>query len=305
MSSLFAPSSPLHEQFLSKLRNLSPTDKMQALTYDGVGKWKVVEKEIPKIQEGTDAIVKLVRTTICGTDLHILKGDVPTVEKGRTLGHEGIGVITETGAELKNFKKGWILGHTHDGTQAEYVRIRYADSSLFAVPEGVDERSLLVFSDILPTGLEVGTLRGKVTPGCTVAIVGAGPVGLAAGITAQLYAPRKLVFFDMDDYRLEVARKIGATHTYNVRDVSDIRSLASEHEAVGLPTTFQMCQDLVGLGGHIANMGVHGQPVDLQIHRLWSRSISISMALVSAHTIPTLLDLAVAGKVDGGLMVTH
>ncbi|KAF2163907.1 hypothetical protein M409DRAFT_68167 [Zasmidium cellare ATCC 36951] len=313
--------------------------KMKALTYDDIGKWKVVEKDVPTIQDGGDAIVKLVRTTICGTDLHILKGDVPTCDKGRTLGHEGIGVITEAGSELKNFKKGdrvvircitccgssmadscrkagWILGHTHDGTQAEYVRIRYADTSLFPVPAGADERALLVFSDILPTGLEVGTLRGKVTPGCSVAIVGAGPVGLAAGLTAQLYAPRKICFFDQDDYRLQVAKKMGATHTYNVKGNSDIRALAKEHigeadgfdvvmEAVGIPATFDMCQELVGLGGHIANIGVHGKPVNLSIDKLWSRSVTISMALVSAHTIPTLLDLYAAGKIDASDMITH
>ncbi|EME79313.1 uncharacterized protein MYCFIDRAFT_70716 [Pseudocercospora fijiensis CIRAD86] len=319
---------------------------MKALTYDGVGKWKVVEKDIPKVKDGHEALVKLVRTTICGSDLHILKGDVPTVEPGRTLGHEGIGIIEETGNEVKNFKKGdrviircitccgtctfckrsmadscrkggWILGHTHDGTQAEYVNIRYADTSLYLVPEGVDERSLLVFSDILPTGLEVGVLRGKVTPGCSVAIVGAGPVGLAAGLTAQLYAPSKLVFFDMDDYRLEVAKKMGATHTYNVKGNSNVRALAAEHmgegdgfdvvcEAVGIPATFNMCEELVGLGGHIANIGVHGTKVDLHIDRLWSRSTTISMALVSAHTIPTLLNLYANGKLgNAGDMVTH
>lgn len=286
---------------------------MKTLTFDGNGKWKVVEKEVPTVQEGTDALVRMVRTTICGSDLHILKGDVPTCEKGRTLGHEGVGVIETIGDEVKNFKvgdrvvircitccgtcsfckrgmadccrkAGWILGHTHDGTQAEYVRIKYADTSLFPVPQGADERSLLVFSDILPTGLEVGVLRGKVTPGCTVAIVGAGPVGLAAGLTAQLYAPRKIVFFDMDDYRLGVAKKMGATHTYNVKGKKDMKALAGEHfgegdgfdvviEAVGIPATFTMCEDLVGVGGHISNVGVHGKSVDLHIERLWSRSI--------------------------------
>jgi alcohol dehydrogenase len=286
---------------------------MKSLTFDGEGKWKVVEKDVPTIQEGTDALVRMVRTTICGSDLHILKGDVPTVKKGTTLGHEGIGVIEEVGAEIKNFKAGdrvvircitccgtcsfckrnmadccrkagWILGHTHDGTQAEYVRIKYADTSLFAVPPGADERALLVYSDILPTGLEVGVLRGKVTPGCTVAIVGAGPVGLAAGLAAQLYAPRKVVFFDMDDYRLGIAKKMGATHVYNVSGKTDIKTLAGEHfgegdgfdvviEAVGVPATFNMCEDLVGVGGHIANVGVHGKSVDLHIERLWSRSI--------------------------------
>jgi alcohol dehydrogenase len=214
-------------------------------------------------------------------------------------------------------KAGWILGHTHDGTQAEYVRIKYADTSLYHVPKGVDERTLLVFSDILPTGLEVCILRGKVTPACTVAIVGAGPVGLAAGLTSQLYAPRKLVFFDMDDYRLPFAKKMGATQVYNVSNVKgSVRDFVAEHidesdgfdvvmEAVGISVTFNLCEDLVAKGGHIANIGVHGKSVDLHIERLWARSTTISMTLISAHTIPTLLDLFAAGKIDASAMVTH
>ncbi|KNG48000.1 GroES-like protein [Stemphylium lycopersici] len=294
---------------------------MKALIYDGVGKCKLVEKDTPQLSGGLDALVKMQRTTICGSDLHILKGDVPTCTPGRTLGHEGIGIIEEIGQEVKNFKEGdragWILGNTVDGSQAEYVRIQYADTSLYHVPNGVDDRTLLLFSDILPTGLEVGVLRGKVEPGCTVAIVGAGPVGLAAGLTAQLYAPRKLVFFDMDDYRLSVAQKLGATHVYNVKNMKGtVRDLAAEHideadgfdvvmEAVGIPATFNMCEDLVAKGGHIANIGVHGKSVDLHIERLWARSTTISMALVSAHTIPTLLNLFAAGKIDASAMVTH
>ncbi|CAN9141417.1 unnamed protein product [Alternaria alternata] len=299
---------------------------MKALIYNGVGKCKLVDKEIPRLSGGLDALVKMQRTTICGSDLHILKGDVPTCTPGRTLGHEGIGVIEEIGQEVKNFKKGdrvLIRCITCCGTcqfckkKAEYVRIKYADTSLYHVPNNVDERTLLLFSDILPTGLEVGVLRGKVQPGCTVAIVGAGPVGLAAGLTAQLYAPRKLVFFDMDEYRLSVAKKMGATHVYNVKDIKGtVRDLVAEHideadgfdvvmEAVGIPATFNMCEELVAKGGHIANMGVHGKSVDLHIERLWARSTTISMALVSAHTIPTLLNLFAAGKIDASAMVTH
>ena len=182
-------------------------------------------------------------------------------------------------------KGGWQLGHTLDGTQAEYVRIPFADASLFHVPKEANERSLLVVCDILPTGLEVGVIRGNVKPGCTVAIVGAGPVGLAAGLTAQLYSPRKLVYFDLDDYRLEVAKKMGATHTINTKGNADVRALSKEHmgendgfdvvmEAVGIPATFAMCEELVGQGGNIANIGVHGTKVDLHIEKLWSRSIS-------------------------------
>ncbi|KJY02465.1 alcohol dehydrogenase like protein [Zymoseptoria brevis] len=339
---------------------------MKALIYNGIGKYKVVDKPDPKVQAGTDALVRMVRTTICGSDLHILKGDVPTVTDGRTLGHEGIGVIEEAGADVKNFKKGdrvvircitccatcshsheltltsmadacrndggWILGHTSDGTQAERVLIKHADASLFMVPPGADERTLLVFSDILPTGLEVGVLRGKVTPGSSVAIVGAGPVGLAAGITAQLYSPRELVFFDLDDHRLSVAKKIGATHVYNTTDCKDIRALAKDHigeadgfdvviEAVGIPATFNFCEDLVGVGGNIANVGVHAKPVKLNIDKLWPRSISQyphrrhRMSHDGPPTSPWLwcqlvlfldsLTSMAAGKLDASDMVSH
>ncbi|KAK4554468.1 hypothetical protein LTR86_008322 [Recurvomyces mirabilis] len=317
---------------------------MKALTYDGPGKIKVVDKPTPTVTNPADAVVKLLRTTICGTDLHIIKGDVPTAPAGRTLGHEGIGLVHDIGPEVKSLKKGdrvliacitscatcsfckrsmndqcknggWTLGNTGDGTQAEYVRIPYADANLYHVPKGVDERSLLVFSDILPSGLEVGVLRGGVKPGCTLAIVGAGPVGLACAITAKLYSPRKIVFFDKDEARLEVAKKIGADDCINPTH-GDVRDLASKHfgdidgfdvviEAVGVPATFKMCQDLVGIGGHLANVGVHGTKVELDIDRLWPRSTTISMALVSAHTIPQLLDLNSAGKLDTSAMITH
>lgn len=237
-----------------------------------------------------------------GTDLHIIKGEVPQAQPGVTLGHEGVGIVENVGSDVKEFKKGdrvllscitqcatctfckkgshsfctdggWRLGGTHDGAQAEYVRIMHANSSLQHVPKGVDERSLLVLSDILPTGLEVGVLRGGVRPSCTVAIVGAGPVGLAALLTAQLYSPSVIVVIDKDEGRLNVAKKMGATHTVNP-DRGDIREQTQEHfgemdgfdvviEAVGVPQTFQTCQDLVGKGGAIANVGVHGSKVDL------------------------------------------
>ncbi|KAK5686396.1 hypothetical protein LTS10_002514 [Elasticomyces elasticus] len=317
---------------------------MKALIFDGVGKIKVVDKDKPKVQDPADAVLKMVRTTICGSDLHIIRGHVPTVPNGRTIGHEGIGIVEEIGAEVKGVKKGdkvliacitscstcsfcrksmndqckrggWTLGNSNDGTQAEYVRIPFADSNLYPVPEGADERSLLVYSDILPTGLEVATLRGGVKPGCSVAIVGAGPVGLACAITAQLYSPRTIVFFDKDENRLEVARSIGATDCINPTK-GDVREQASKYfgeidgfdvvvEAVGVPATFKMCQDLVGVGGHLANVGVHGTKVELDIDRLWPRSTTISMALVSAHTIPLLLELFAAGKLDTSAMITH
>lgn len=183
---------------------------------------------------------------------------------------------------------GWRLGHILDGTQAEYILMPFADSCLYPVPEGADEKALLVYSDILPTGLEVGVLRGQVKPGSTVAIVGAGPVGLAAGITAQFYAPKLIVYFDKDEFRLEVAKKIGATDTFNISDAKQAREKSKKYhgdidgfdvviEAVGIPATWDMCQELVGVGGNIANVGVHGTGVNLAIDRLWPRSTSMSL----------------------------
>ncbi|KAM0712060.1 hypothetical protein Q7P37_011154 [Cladosporium fusiforme] len=301
---------------------------MKALTYDGPGKTKVVDKPVPKIENSNEAVLRMVRTTICGTDLHIVRGEVPTVDVGRTLGHEGIGIVEEIGSEVKNFKVGdkvviaavvacakctfcrkgmqdlcrhggWQLGHLVDGTHAEYFRMPYADTGLYHVPPNVDERGLLVVSDTLPTGLEVGAIRGNVTPGCTVAIVGAGPVGLAAGLASSLYSPRSITFLDLSDTRLEFAKRIlpgPNTHTINTsgdgssdgkpRTAAEVRSLASSifdaemdgfdvvMEAVGIPATFNVCQELVGKGGTIANIGVHATKVDLAIDRLWPRGTS-------------------------------
>src|SRR6201995_808094 len=217
---------------------------MKALVYHGPGKQSWEEKPKPRIIAATDAIVKIVKTTICGTDLHIMKGDVPEVTDGRIIGHEGVGVVEEVGTGVTNFKKGdrviiscitscgkcdyckkgmyshcdnggWILGHLIDGTQAEYVRIPYADTSLYHIPEESDEEALVMLSDILPTGFECGVLNGKVQPGNTVAIVGAGPIGLAALLTAQFYSPAEIIMIDPDDNRLEMAKKFGATQVIN------------------------------------------------------------------------------------------
>ncbi|PVH88097.1 GroES-like protein [Cadophora sp. DSE1049] len=321
---------------------------MKALVFNGVGKIAVEDRPQPKVQDPSDAIVKLTRTTICGSDLHIIQGHVPTVEPGRVIGHEGVGVVESVGKDVKKFKVGdrvliacitscatcsfckqgkfglcnsptggWRLGHTHDGTQAEYVRILHADASLHAVPKGVDERSLLVLSDIIPTGLEVGVLRGGVKPGCSVAIVGAGPVGLAALLTAQLYSPSIVVMIDKDEGRLKVAKKMGATHTVNPDSAKGgLKAATKEHhgeidgfdvviEAVGVPATFSACQDLVGKGGAIANVGVHGAKVDLRLEELWGRGIQITMALVNTSTLPMLMKLFEAGKLNTKEMITH
>jgi alcohol dehydrogenase len=220
---------------------------MKALIYQGPAKKAVEERPKPEITAPTDAIVRVTKTTICGTDLHILKGDVPSCQPGRILGHEGVGVIDTAGSGVTAFKSGdrvliscisscgkcvycrklmyshcttggWILGSTIDGTQAEFVRIPYADTSLYHIPDGADEEALVMLSDILPTGFECGVLNGKVQPGTTVAIVGAGPIGLAALLSAQFYSPADIVMIDLDDNRLEMAKRFGATAVVNSTD---------------------------------------------------------------------------------------
>src|SRR5580693_910454 len=278
---------------------------MKALVYHGPGKKALENRPMPRIDMATDAIVKITKTTICGTDLHILKGDVASCAPGRILGHEGIGIVTETGAGVTGFRAGdhvlvscisscgkceycrrrmyshcvtggWILGNTIDGTQAEYVRIPHADTSLYKIPAGVDEEALVMLSDILPTGFECGVLNGKVQPGSTVAIVGTGPIGLAALLTAQFYSPAEIIMIDLDDNRLEVAKRFGATSAVNSADgkaaeavmkLTDKRGVDTAIEAVGIPATFELCEKIVTAGGHIANIGVHGKKVDLHLEK--------------------------------------
>jgi alcohol dehydrogenase len=317
---------------------------MKALVYHGPGRRSWEEKPRPTLQQPTDAIVRVERTTICGTDLHIMKGDVPAVVDGRILGHEGVGVVEEAGGAVSNFRKGdrvliscitscgrcdpckkgmyshcangggWILGHLVDGTQAEYVRIPYADTSLHAVPAGADEDALVMLSDILPTGFEVGVLNGKVKPGDTVAIVGGGPVGLAALLTAQFYSPAALVMVDVDDNRLEVAKGLGATHVVNSGDgkaVEKVMALTGGKgvdvaiEAVGIPATFDICQDVVAPGGHLANVGVHGKSVSLKLEKLWIHNVTITTGLVDTNTTPMLLRIVTAGRLQPRKLITH
>ena len=317
---------------------------MKALVYHGPGKKAWEEKPKPTIKEPTDAIVKIAKTTICGTDLHILKGDVPAVTDGRILGHEGVGIVEEAGSGVSSFKKGdrvliscitscgkcdackrsmyshcsngggWILGHLIDGTQAEYVRIPFADTSLYRVPPNADEDALVMLSDILPTGFEVGVLNGKVKPGDTVAIVGGGPIGLAALLTAQFYSPAELIVVDLDDNRLEVSRKLGATQVVNSGDgkaVEKVMALTGGRgvdvaiEAVGVPATFDICQDIVAAGGHVANVGVHGKPVSLKLEKLWIHNVTITTGLVDTYTTPMLLKNVTAGRLQPKKLVTH
>ncbi|MGN6091920.1 MAG: zinc-dependent alcohol dehydrogenase family protein [Luteibacter jiangsuensis] len=316
---------------------------MKALVYEGPGKKSLQDRPVPKIAASTDAVVRVTRTTICGTDLHILKGDVPTCTPGRILGHEGVGLVEETGAGVTQFKKGdhvliscisscgkceycrrgmyshcttggWILGNTIDGTQAEYVRIPHADTSLYPIPAGVDEEALVMLSDILPTGFECGVLNGKVQPGSTVAIVGSGPIGLAALLTAQFYSPAQIIMVDLDDNRLEVAKRFGATHTLKVNgdeakqrilNLTDGKGVDTAIEAVGVPATFEFCQGIIAPGGVIANVGVHGVKADLHLETLWSQNISITTRLVDTVSTPMLLKTVQSGKLDPKKLITH
>lgn len=316
---------------------------MKALVYHGPGRKAWEDRPMPKLQDGRDAIVKVLKTTICGTDLHIMKGDVPEVTDGRVLGHEGIGTVVEAGESVSNFKKGdrvliscitsdgtcefckrgmyshcvnggWILGHTIDGTQAEYVRIPFADTSLYAIPEGMNEDAFVMLSDIFPTAFECGVLNGRVKPGDSVAIVGAGPVGLAALLTAKFYSPSRIIMVDVDDGRLSVARELGATDVVNsaagsaverVMELTGERGVEVAIEAVGSPVTFAICESIVAPGGHLANIGVFGQSVDLHMERLWSHNITLTTRLVDTVTTPMLLRSVESGALHPERLVTH
>jgi alcohol dehydrogenase len=334
------------------VRSLEPAKKspretqghpMKALVYHGPGVKKLEDVPKPTLREPTDAVVRVTKTTICGTDLHILKGDVATVTAGRILGHEGIGIIDEAGAGVSRFRKGdrvliscitacgkcehcrrampshceqggWILGNTIDGTQAEFVRIPFADTSLYPIPENADEDAMVMLSDILPTGYECGVLNGAVKPGDTVAIVGAGPVGLAALLTAQFFTPTNLIVIDLDDNRLAVAKQFGATTVINSTDgkaVEKVLALTAGQgvdvaiEAVGVAATFDICQEIVGAGGHIANIGVHGASVTLHLEKLWSQNITLTTRLVDTVTTPLLIKTVMAGKLKPKQLITH
>ena len=316
---------------------------MKAFVYRGPGKKALEDHPKPEITAPTDAIVKIVKTTICGTDLHILKGDVPTCQPGRILGHEGVGIVDKVGPAVTAFKPGdrvliscvsacgkcvycrkqmyshcttggWILGNTIDGTKAEFVRTPYADTSLYPIPEGADEEALVMLSDILPTGFECGVLNGKVQPGSVIAIVGSGPVGLAALLTAQFFSPAEIIMIDLDDNRLEMAKRFGATAGVNSADGKAVetvmkmtgnRGVDTAIEAVGIPATFELCEKIIAPGGTIANIGVHGQKVALHLERLWDRNISITTQLVDTATIPMLFKTVSSRKIDPKRLITH
>jgi alcohol dehydrogenase len=328
---------------IKNTENKNDITTMKALVFHGPNNIALEDKPKPTIILATDAIVRITTTTICGTDLHILKGDVTTVTDGRILGHEGVGIIEEIGTNVIGFHKGdkvlvslitscgsccyckkamyskcinggWLLGNSIDGTQAEYVRIPFADNGLYLLPPDVDDEAVVMLSCILPTGLECGTLKGQVKPGDKVAIIGAGPVGLAALLTAQLYSPSEIIMIDLDDNRLAVARSFGATQIVNSLDgkaAERVMALTQNTgvdvaiEAVGIPATFDICQAIIASGGHIANIGVHGKPVELHLEKLWASNITLTTHLVDAGTTSMLLKMVQSGHIDAKKLISH
>jgi alcohol dehydrogenase len=317
---------------------------MRAVVYHGPSRMTWEEVPMPVVIDDTDAVVRVDAVTICGTDLHILKGDVPAVTDGRILGHEAVGTVESVGAGVKNVKVGdrvlvscitacgacrycregsygqclggggWILGHKIDGTQAEYVRVPFADTSTYQVPAGVTDEQILMLADILPTGYEVGVLNGTVRPGDVVAVVGAGPIGLSAMMGARLFSPAHVVAIDLADSRLEAAKQFGADIVVNnsredalavVRDLTGGLGADVAIEAVGVPATFELATQLARPGGHIANIGVHGQPATLHLEELWIRNVTITTGLVDTYSTPTLLRLAQGHQIDADKFVTH
>jgi len=316
---------------------------MKALVYHGPGRHSWDEVAKPELREADDAIVRVDTVTICGTDLHILKGDVADVTPGRVLGHEAVGTVEQIGAGVRNIAVGdrvliscispcgrcrfcrtgsygqclngggWVLGHLVDGTQAEYVRVPFADNSLYVLPEVVSDESAVLLADILPTAYEVGVLNGRVRPGDTVVIVGAGPIGLAAITTAKLFSPARIVAIDAVSSRLDAAKALGADVTLLAADQPEqvVRELTAgigadvAIEAVGIPQTFELCADLVRPGGHLANIGVHGKPVTLHLESLWSKNVTITTGLVDTYSTPTLLTMLANGQLDTSGFVTN
>jgi alcohol dehydrogenase len=319
---------------------------MKALVYQGPGQKRWQNVPDPVIAHPTDVIVQVDATTICGTDLHILRGDVPAVVEGRILGHEGVGTIVDTGAAVTKLAVGdrviiscitscsychqrlpahcldeegiagigWIFGHLIDGTQAEYVRVPFAENSLLKLPEGVSDEAAVMLSDILPTGFEIGVRNGRVKPGDVVAVIGAGPVGLAAMMTAGLYGASRVIAVDLDTNRVEQARLFGATDGVDSGDpgwrdevlaMTDGLGVDVAIEAAGVPETFQMATELIRPGGTVANVGVHGTSVELKLQDLWIKDIAITTGLVSATTTPRLLALVTQGRLTPEIFVSH
>jgi alcohol dehydrogenase len=317
---------------------------MKALVYKGPNSKAWEDVPDPKVQDDTDAIVRIDATTICGSDLHILKGDVPEVTAGRILGHEAVGTVIEVGAGVKSVAPGdrvlvscisscgrcrfcrearygqclggggWILGHLIDGTQAELVRVPFADTSTYPVPAGASDEEILMLADILPTAYEVGVLNGKVQPGDTVAVVGAGPIGLSAILGSKLFSPSHIVAIDLADARLDAAKRFGADVTINngredpvavVQALTDGLGADVTIEAVGVPDTFELCTELVRAGGHVANIGVHGRSATLHLESLWIRDVTITTGLVDTYSTSTLLRLLTTRQIEPAQFISH
>ncbi|WP_063653650.1 zinc-dependent alcohol dehydrogenase family protein [Candidatus Arsenophonus triatominarum] len=328
--------------------------EMKAIVYYGENDIRFENRKVPKIIQSTDAIIKLTKTTICGTDLGIWKGKNPEIKEtainkdgcfnGRILGHEGIGIIENVGEAVKNFKQGdkviiscisrcgtcencqkqlyshcmnhggWIMGYMIDGTQAEYVRTPFADTSLYLLPENLNDDVAVMLSDALPTAHEIGVQNGDIKPGDTVAIVGAGPVGIGCVLTAQLYSPSQIIVIDIDENRLSMSKELGATHIINsnkddptqkVLELTQARGVDCAIEAVGIESTWNICQNIVKEGGHLANVGVHGKPVNFSIEKLWIKNLTITTGLVNANTTNMLMKTCCSNKLPIEKMITH
>ena len=327
---------------------------MKAMVYHGANDIRFEDRPRPEILQPTDAVIRLTKTTICGTDLGIWKGKNPEIQEtavaktgnfdGRILGHEGIGIVEEVGSAVKNFKKGdkviiscvsrcgtcencqkqlyahcrneggWIMGYMIDGTHAEYVRTPFADTSLYLLPEGLNEEVAVFLSDVLPTSHEIGVQYGDVKPGDTIAIVGTGPIGMGCLLTAQFYSPAQIIAVDMDDNRLAMAKELGATHTVNsakedavqrILEITGGRGVDCAMEAVGIEATWDICQNVVKEGGHIANVGVHGKSVNFELNKLWIKNLTITTGLVNANTTGMLLKTCCSGKLPLEKLATH
>jgi len=315
---------------------------MRAIVYHGPGDKRWEEVPDPKLTDDTDAIVRIDTVTICGTDLHILKGDVPEVTPGRILGHEAVGTILETGPSVRTVREGdrvllscisacgscrfcragqygqclggggWIFGHLIDGVQAEYARVPFADTSTYKLPDELPDEQAVYLADILPTGYEVGVLNGRVQPGDTVAIVGAGPIGLATILGAKLYSPAAIVAIDPVEARRNWASAFGASAVATPEEAGGLVHELTEGlgadvaiEAVGIPETFEQCTALIRPGGRVANVGVHGRPATLHLESLWIRNVTITTGLVDTFSTPTLLRAVVAGQLDLSRFTTH